>query len=242
MISSNIGEVVSIFMSSILGLPDGFNSIQLLWVNLVTDGLPAMALSFNPPDADIMIKPPREQDDGIVDWWLVVRYFSTGIYVGFGTVGIFLYWYLFYDWASDGHQLVEFSQLRNWAECPNWENFKVRDFDGLGLDKNPCNYFTVGKARASTLSLSVLVTIEMFNAFNALSENQSLFKTGPFVNPYLILAVCTSLLLHCVILYVPYLNFLFGTAPLSLGVALFYFRTGVLSSSSPSLSSFLMKC
>jgi Ca2+-transporting ATPase len=218
MISSNIGEVVSIFLSSVLGLPDGFNSIQLLWVNLVTDGLPAMALSFNPPDSDIMIRPPRDQSDGIVDAFMVIRYFSTGVYVGLGTVGIFIYWYLFYDWAADKHPLITFNQLSNWAECPDWKGFKLRNFDEYRLHQDPCSYFTAGKARASTLSLSVLVMIEMFNAFNALSENQSILKTGLFINPILILAVCSSIALHCVILYVPYFNFLFGTAPLSLGV------------------------
>jgi len=67
-----------------------------------------------------------------------------------------------------------------------------------------------GKIKASTLSLSVLVTIEMLNAFNAISEDHSLFVMTPFVNLYLFLACAVSIGLHFVILYVPVLAKIFS--------------------------------
>jgi magnesium-transporting ATPase (P-type) len=87
----------------------------------------------------------------------------------------------------------------------------------LDLSQNPCDYFSAkGKVKASSLSLSVLVMIEMLNAFNALSENGSLVQMPPWRNPYLILACAFSTSLHAMILYVPQLASIFGVGALTL--------------------------
>ncbi|XP_057454868.1 calcium-transporting ATPase, endoplasmic reticulum-type [Lotus japonicus] len=225
MISSNVGEVISIFLTAALGIPECMIPVQLLWVNLVTDGPPATALGFNPADVDIMQKPPRRSDDPLISYWVLFRYIVIGSYVGIATVGIFVLWYtqasfLGINLVSDGHTIIEFSQLRNWGECHSWSNFTAAPFSVGGgrliTFSNPCEYFSVGKVKAMTLSLSVLVAIEMFNSLNALSEENSLRKLPPWRNPWLLVAMSVSLGLHCLILYIPFLAEVFGVAPLSL--------------------------
>ncbi|XP_048444763.1 calcium-transporting ATPase 1, endoplasmic reticulum-type [Pyrus x bretschneideri] len=225
MISSNIGEVASIFLTAALGIPEGMIPVQLLWVNLVTDGPPATALGFNPPDKDIMKKPPRRSNESLITPWILFRYLVIGLYVGTATVGVFIIWYthssfLGIDLSQDGHSLVTYSQLANWGKCPSWEGFSPSNFTAgsqvFTFDTNPCEYFRSGKIKASTLSLSVLVAIEMFNSLNALSEDGSLLTMPPWVNPWLLLAMSLSFGLHFLILYVPFLADVFGIVPLSL--------------------------
>ncbi|CAN0921700.1 Calcium-transporting ATPase 4, endoplasmic reticulum-type [Linum grandiflorum] len=225
MISSNIGEVASIFLTAALGIPEGMIPVQLLWVNLVTDGPPATALGFNPPDKDIMKKPPRRSDDSLISAWILFRYLVIGLYVGIATVGVFIIWFthdsfMGIDLSGDGHSLVTYSQLASWDQCESWNNFSVAPFTAgaqtFKFESNPCDYFRSGKIKASTLSLSVLVSIEMFNSLNALSEDGSLLTMPPWVNPFLLVAMAVSFALHFLILYVPFLAQIFGIVPLSL--------------------------
>uniref|UniRef100_A0A673JFX9 Calcium-transporting ATPase n=1 Tax=Sinocyclocheilus rhinocerous TaxID=307959 RepID=A0A673JFX9_9TELE len=199
LISSNVGEVVCIFLTAILGLPEALIPVQLLWVNLVTDGLPATALGFNPPDLDIMDKPPRNPKEPLISGWLFFRYLAIGGYVGLGTVSAATWWYLF---DEDGPQ-VSFYQLRHFMQCTE-ENPM---FQGIDCEVFESRYPT-------TMALSVLVTIEMFNSLNSLSENQSLLRMPPWVNIWLLGAIILSLSLHFLILYVEPLPLIFQVTPL----------------------------
>jgi len=201
LISSNIGEVVSIFLTVLLGMPEALIPVQLLWVNLVTDGLPATALGFNKPDHAIMKVPPRNSKEPLVTTWLYIRYVIIGLYVGFATVFGYAWWFMFY---SQGPKIT-YNQLTHFHKCSTL-------FPEIG-----CEMFSnVMAQHATTISLSVLVIIEMLNSFNSLSENESLLTLPIWTNPALCGAVLLSVVLHFCILYIPFLSKIFVIVPLNL--------------------------
>uniref|UniRef100_A0A2C9K8Q4 Calcium-transporting ATPase n=1 Tax=Biomphalaria glabrata TaxID=6526 RepID=A0A2C9K8Q4_BIOGL len=201
LISSNIGEVVCIFLTAALGIPEALIPVQLLWVNLVTDGMPATALGFNPPDLDIMKKPPRNPKEGLITGWLFFRYMAIGIYVGAATVGAAAWWFMLYDKGPK----LNYYQLTHQAQC------LAQDEMFAGID---CDVFSHPKPM--TMALSVLVLIEMLNALNSLSENQSLLLMPPWTNKWLLGAICLSMCLHFFILYVDVMSVIFQITPLNL--------------------------
>ncbi|KAL8944558.1 MAG: hypothetical protein Q9216_000361 [Gyalolechia sp. 2 TL-2023] len=200
LISSNIGEVVSIFLTAAIGMPEALIPVQLLWVNLVTDGLPATALSFNPPDHDVMRRPPRKRDEALVGGWLFFRYMVVGVYVGAATVFGYAWWFML---NPEGPQIT-FWQLTHFHRCSS-------QFPEIG-----CQMFSNNNAKAaSTMSLSILVVIEMLNAMNALSSSESLLTLPLWDNMILVYAISLSMALHFALLYTPFLQSLFSIVPLN---------------------------
>ena len=244
LVSSNLGEVACIFFTAALGIPESLIPVQLLWVNLVTDGLPATALGFNPPDPQVMMKKPRPRKAPLVDRWSFIRFFIVGLYVGMAVVMGFVWWFTIYEQGPK----VTFSQLRSHEKC-SVEEFKMAN----GYD---CSLFRGNYQGASTVSLSILVFIEMLNAFNALSENESLLDVPPWTNRYLVMAVMCSVTLHLFIVNVPYCATIFNVQAMSMEEwgAVFWFSapviaidgmlkycTRTLQSNSPSSSATAMK-
>jgi len=209
LISSNIGEVACIFIGAALGIPEALVPVQLLWVNFVTDGLPATALGFNPPDPNIMDQKPRPRNEQIVNRWTAIRYAVVGTYVGAAVVGGFIWWYISY---SNGPKLT-WEQLINWEKCG-----KTEMIEDSSVYSGPCSIFDAGAEgrlrEAQTIALSILVTIEMFNAMNSVSENQSLLSVPFWINRQLVGAITLSFLLHFAILYIPWLSSIFDVTPI----------------------------
>jgi Ca2+-transporting ATPase len=89
--SCNLGEVITMMMAILFGLPMPLTPAELLWMNLVTDGLPALALSRDPPEPDIMSRPPRDPAEGLFSGGLWRRIITRGLYVGGVTLLVYLW-------------------------------------------------------------------------------------------------------------------------------------------------------
>ncbi|KAK3106754.1 hypothetical protein LTR53_018135 [Teratosphaeriaceae sp. CCFEE 6253] len=122
-----------------------------------------------------------------------------GTYVGLATVGGYAWWFMLYERGPQ----ISFYQLTHFHSCS-------AAFPQIG-----CAMFGDSSARtASTISLSILVVIEMLNAMNALSSSESLLTLPLWRNMVLVYAITLSMLLHFGLLYTPFLQGIFGIVPL----------------------------
>jgi len=89
LVSCNIGEVVAVLISELMNLPPIMKPIQILWINIVTDTLPAASLGLEPPEPDIMERPPRKREERILSGRRLSGLSALGLLIGFMTTAIY---------------------------------------------------------------------------------------------------------------------------------------------------------
>ncbi|MBI4180342.1 MAG: cation-translocating P-type ATPase, partial [Chloroflexi bacterium] len=176
LLSSNIGEVLLmatvILFGPLIGLPSGaipLIAIQILFVNLVTDGLPAIALSVDPADPDIMKQKPRPRGQGIFTKPVLVLMATAGCWISLVNLVLF-------KWALDAGKTMN---------------------------------------EAQSLVFLTLIIIQFFNAYNFRSDEKSIFALRLFANKWLNLSIISQVVLMLAVFYLPFLQGVFGTYPLS---------------------------
>jgi len=187
LLSSNLGEVMTMFfgvlLADVLGLKGQGSghlvlpllATQILWINLVTDGAPALALGVDPADTRTMTRPPRLRGERVLTCRMWSGIVFIGIVMATGTLMVL-------DAALPG---------------------------GLIEGASDIHY-------AQTMTFTTLTMFQLFNVFNARSDERSAF-IGLFDNRWLWVAIALSLLLHAAVIYVPYLQHAFSTVSLSAG-------------------------
>jgi Ca2+-transporting ATPase len=184
LLSSNIGEVMTMFLGVVLAEAIGLRgqggtvvlpllATQLLWVNLVTDGAPALALGVDPADPGLMSLPPRPRGEGALTRRMWGGILFVGAVVAAGTL-------LVLDASLPGGLIEGHGDMRH----------------------------------AQTMAFTTLVLFQLYNLFNARSDESSAF-TGLFSNKWSWAAVALSILLQVAVVHAPFLQRPFSTVDLT---------------------------
>jgi Ca2+-transporting ATPase len=193
LLSSNVAEIMVIFLATLAGLPSPLTVIQLLWLNLITDGAPALALAMEKGDPDIMNRSPRPKKEPIINSSM-----RTGIVIQTIT--------------QTGAVLTAFAMGLLWE-------LKALGF-GLPQGTNPLAYLlnfswhsvNLENVRtAETMAFMTLSLCELFRAYTVRSEKVSLASIGIFSNKWMQYAVGSSIALLILVCTVPFLQDIFNT-------------------------------
>jgi len=192
LLSSNVAEIMIIFLATLAGLPAPLTAIQLVWLNLITDGAPALALAVEKGDPDIMQQKPRAKSEPIVNRSMMI---GLGVQTVAQTCavltafGLGLLWHLEVGAFAIGNPLTYLLQ-----------------HDWRGVDVQT----------AETMAFVTLSLCELFRAYTVRSERASIFQIGLFSNRYMQYAVGLSIVLLLLVCSLPFLQPIFNTHFLSL--------------------------
>ena len=192
LLSSNFGEIITMFLSIIAGLASPLKASHILWINLITDSLPARALGVDKNDGELLMnKPPRNSKESL---------FAHG--------GLFCT--LFYGAVISFISLAAFLTIPYGVLAESHLAFNVENI--LGVLAVPGNL-----ARSQTYAFTVLGLSQLFHAIGMRNVEQSGFKMNHLENKLMIGAFVVGMSLQVLVTEVPYFVSAFGTVRLSLG-------------------------
>jgi len=168
MLTTNFAEVLVIMLAPFLGLPLPLLPIQILWINLVTDGMPGLALTLEPPERNLMQRLPRPPGETLFAQGLWQKVLCTGLLMALLVLGI-QYWSIHH---SGSH----------------WQ----------------------------TMVFTALTFTQLGNVLVIRSDRESLLRIGVTSNPVLLGCVVFTIVLHLLLVYLPWFNSVFSTEPLTL--------------------------
>jgi Ca2+-transporting ATPase len=189
LLSSNVAEIMIIFLATLAGLPSPLTAIQLLWLNLITDGAPALALAMEKGDPDIMDQKPRAKFEPIVNRSMGLGIVVQTIVQTSAVLGAFvmgLVWHL-----EAGAVIPSSANMLSYVLAHDWRGVDVQT--------------------AETMAFVTLSLCELFRAYTVRSERASLFSIGIFSNKYMQYAVGISITLLLIVCAVPFLQPIFNT-------------------------------
>jgi Ca2+-transporting ATPase len=167
LLTTNSGEIWTLFLAPFFGLPIPLQPIHILWINLMTDGLPALALTKEPEEGNVMKRPPRKPQESLFAKGLGMH----AIWVGLLMAGVVL-------------------SLQAWA-------------------------IHIGDSHWQSMVFTALCFLQLGHVMAIRSERESLFTQGMFTNKPLLLSVVGTIVFQLCTLYIPFLNPIFKTQPLT---------------------------
>lgn len=167
LLSTSAADVLAILFALLVGWPIPFTAAQILWVNLVTDGLQDMALAFEPPERDLLKRPPRPRDEGVITLRVLERIGVIGLFMGAGTLGMF-----WWTWSSTGDvDLARTIGMTQLVVFNFFHAFNCRSLDASLLSIPPfTNRFLFASVAGAALAQLAVLHLPFL---------QSVFRTQP---------------------------------------------------------------
>jgi magnesium-transporting ATPase (P-type) len=192
--TSNVAEMFPFLAMIFLKIPLPLTLLQILTIDLLTDQVPALALGLERPEQGVMNRPPKSPNEPILTKWMIVKAY---LFLGPIAAAIGLFGF-FYRYHEAGWQWPSFGTMASFGAAPETAGVATGVY-----------------AAATTMTLVGIVMAQVGNGFAMRTHTQSIVTVGFFSNKLRLWGIATELLGVAALVYVPVLQAIFGTAPLT---------------------------